>query len=174
MLVPSVASITRSAFLKLRPTSLGRVFPAMSLSSSELRVRTNSSPMSYAMFRASWAVRVLAKSPLRAPISFSARSARSRRFAVWALCSWTKAFCSWTKAFCSWTKAFCSRTKAFCSRTKAFCSWTKAFCSWTKAFCSRTKASNLTGSWSSSSPRMRARTASRQAGLFRSASKKSS
>ena len=85
--VPSVARVTRSAFLKLRPMSLGRVSPAISLRSLALRVRTNSRPMSEAMPGASWTVLVLAKSPLRAPMSFSARPVRSRRFAVWALCS---------------------------------------------------------------------------------------
>ena len=45
MSAPSVASITRSAFLKLRPMSLGRAFPDMSLRSLVLRVRTNSRPI---------------------------------------------------------------------------------------------------------------------------------
>ena len=88
--VPSVASITRSAFLKLRPMSLGRAFPDMSLRSVALRIRTNSRPMSDATPWASWMARVLAKSPLRVPVSPSMRSMRTSRLVVRVFCSWTR------------------------------------------------------------------------------------
>ena len=58
--VPSVASITRSAFRKLRSTARSRLLPAIPLRSSFLRVRTYSKPRSEAMPRASWTVRVRA------------------------------------------------------------------------------------------------------------------